>query len=109
MNKLGLYEIMRAQGADLVTSVERGLETAGGTPHYRELDHDVLNERIESLVEHFLRSMHGDPVPFVEFLREISETRIAEGFRLREVQTALTMLEQRASRIVAMSFCEPRS
>lgn len=98
-----LYEIMKKHEPALVEYVEKQLRSVH-TTHYGTMDAVLLHDRILNLVANFLESMRGDSKPFVQFVRDITQERISEGFHLRELQTAFTLLEQRAWQI-AVEHC----
>jgi hypothetical protein len=73
--------------------------TLAQAPHYEQIDPGLLHARCQRLLEAFLASAHGNPRPFVDYVREITEQRIAEGYDLAEIQQALSALERRAWRL----------
>ncbi|HVO10557.1 MAG TPA: hypothetical protein VMX54_07340 [Vicinamibacteria bacterium] len=78
-----------ALGRDLATAL-----FAHDAPHYREMPAEEVRARCDRLVAAFLEAVRGGgPEPFVRHLRGIVEQRVAEGFLLREVQQALSLLE----------------
>lgn len=86
-----------ALGAGLVSAL-----LAHDTPHYRETPRDELRARCDRLVAAFLDALRrGGPEPFVRHVRAIVQERLAEGFLLRELQQALSSLEEQVWPIVA--------
>ncbi len=74
-------------------------------PHYQAVDSTLLENRAAQLVEAFHASMHGDPAPFVAFVRKLSEARHQEGYYLAEMQTLLSVLEERLWNLVLEEAC----
>jgi hypothetical protein len=75
---------------------------AHDTPHYRDTPPDELRARCDRLVAAFLDALRRTgPEPFVGHVRGIVRERLEEGFALREVQQALSSLEEQAWPIVA--------
>ncbi len=67
---------------------------AHDAPHYREIPAEEVRARCQRLVGAFLEAVRsGGALPFVGHVRGIVEERVAEGFLLREVQQALSLLE----------------
>jgi hypothetical protein len=93
-----LFELVRAEAAELAEVLARELRTAG-TPHYLRAAPDVVRRRCHRLVKAFLESTRGHPAPFVKYVRQITDERIAEGYYLAEMQQALRLLEERVWRI----------
>lgn len=96
---------------DLLTARQDALDAAlaadllaHDAPHYRDTPRDELLGRCRRLVDAFLAALRsGGAGPFVGHVRSIVEARLAEGFSLREVQQALSTLEQQVWPIVATS------
>lgn len=84
----------------LTEAVSTGLRNADA-PHYASIDAGALDERCHRLVDAFLASMAGSPAVFVEYVRGMTVERIGEGYYLREIQLALSLLESRAWHFVA--------
>ena len=67
---------------------------AHDAPHYREIPAEIVLSRCRRLVDALLEAVRsGGAEPFVHHVRGIVEERVAEGFLLREVQQALSLLE----------------
>lgn len=94
-----LYELMRPHEDEIIEQVVQRLKNST-LPHYRDMDIQLLEDRVARLMEIFLVSIDDDPTTFVSYIRDIAEERIAEGFLLREVLCALNIFEERAWRIV---------
>ena len=100
---------MDATLLDLVTSRKDALGAglaasllAHDTPHYRETPPGELRARCDRLVAALVDSLRrAGPEPFVGHVRAIVRERLAEGFQLREVQQALSSLEEQVWPIVA--------
>ena len=85
--------------SELKAALFEGLHDAGRS-HYATIDAADLAHRCARLVDAFLASLDRDAGAFVDYVREITEERIAEGFHLPEIQRALSLLEARAWQIV---------
>ena len=90
-----LWTVLGAESCAIADHVRHGLQSEKA-PHYRGLSDGLLRLRCRRLVEAFVEATHGDPEPFVAYVRSIAAERIAEGMGLDEVQRALTLLEARA-------------
>jgi hypothetical protein len=95
---IALHDIVQSHEAELVETLTQRL-AAANAPHYRDLDPLILRLRCTRLIESFRSGLRGDPQPFVDFVRNMVQDRISEGFWLREVQLALTILEERAWKV----------
>lgn len=96
-----LLDLVASQKAGLVDGLVGAL-LAHDAPHYRETPGQELHERCERLVAAFVESVgRADPEPFVAHVRRIAGERVAEGFALREVQQALSSLEEQLWPLVA--------
>ncbi len=88
-----LVSLLDARAAELGGRIASQLARADA-PHYREIPAELVRERCLSLVAAFLEAVRGGGAePFVRHVRGIVEQRVAEGFLLREVQQALSLLE----------------
>jgi len=95
-----LLELL-APRADALAGELARLLLAQDMPHYKETPRAELDARCARLVSAFLDAVRqGGAEPFVRHVRAIVEERLAEGFALREVQEALSSLEQRVWPIV---------
>lgn len=83
----------------LSESVTARLSTSGAV-HYRTLDGDVLQGRVDKLIDTFLKSVQKKPAIFLSYIKEVTEERISEGFFLHEIQTALQILEEKSWKLV---------
>lgn len=84
------------------TDIEDGLVedlTRGPWEHYRAADVGVVRKRCADLVRALVESANGSPAALVEHVRLICDERVNEGFRLEELQHALSCLEARAWRV----------
>lgn len=91
--------LSREDASELTDALFEGLRGAARS-HYESLEAADLARRCWRLVEAFIAAMGAGPAVFVEYVRRITEERIAEGFHLAEIQQALSLLEARAWRIV---------
>lgn len=83
---------------------------AHDAPHYQDTPADELRARCDRLVAAFLESVgRGGPEPFAAYVRGIVGERIMEGFALREVQQALSSLEEQVWPIVAAGEGDTRA
>jgi hypothetical protein len=94
-----MLALSRTDSSELTDSVFNGLSRADA-PHYGSIDPGELRQRCRRLVDAFLTSMAGAPAVFVEYVRGITDERIGEGYHLREIQLALSLLESTAWRLV---------
>lgn len=91
-----------ASRADALGSGLAAALLAHDAPHYRDTPAAELRGRCDRLVGALVDSLRrGGAEPFEAHLRSIVEQRLAEGFRLREVQQALSWLEELLWPIVA--------
>lgn len=96
-----LLEILAARQSELAERLAAEL-LAHDAPHYREAPADELRARCDRLAAALVESVRrGGPEPFSAHVRGIVGERIAEGFALREVQQALSSLEEQVWPIVA--------
>lgn len=72
--------------------------------HYLDLEWDELHRRVQKLVAHFEIAMKEKPGSFGDYIEALAHERIAEGFFLNEVLTALRILEERCWRVAAESL-----
>ncbi len=86
---------LAASRADALGSRLAAALLAHDAPHYRDTPAAELRGRCDRLVAALVESLRrGGAEPFVGHVRSIVEQRLAEGFRLREVQQALSSLEE---------------
>ncbi len=86
---------LAASRADALGSRLAAALLAHDAPHYRDTPPAELRGRCDRLVAALVESLRrGGAEPFVGHVRSIVEQRLAEGFRLREVQQALSSLEE---------------
>ena len=95
-----MFPLSKQDAPALAEAVSTGLRNADA-PHYSSIDAGALDERCRRLVDAFLASMDGAPALFVEYVRGITGERIGEGYYLREIQLALSLLESRVWQLVA--------
>jgi len=86
-----LYHIIETEVARLSDVVADELK-ASANPHYRELDFDTLHQRSAALVAAFVEASMGQPERFAVYVRTIALHRSAQGYLLREIQQALSIL-----------------
>jgi hypothetical protein len=89
-----LGSLMAAARAELEESVAARLR-ATDMPHYRALGPDELRSRVAELVEAFVGGF-ADPEALGRHVRRLADERQHEGFRLEELQAAMSALEERA-------------
>lgn len=89
------HDVFHDQAGTLAAALERRLRESRA-PHYRAIEPELLRRRCASIAEAFVESLRGDPAPFVDYIRLMTEERISEGYYLEEVQEALSGLEERA-------------
>ncbi len=96
-----LTSLLEARAGALGRDLARAL-FAHDAPHYREMPAEEVRARCERLVGALLDAVRsGGAEPFVRHVRGIVEERVAEGFLLREVQQALSVLEAEVWPLVA--------
>ena len=89
-----LYRVVLNREAELVNEIHRQL-VQSTAQHYKDLEYEVLLRRIESLVAYFLMSLRKSPELFINYIAEIADERIAEGFSLAETLLAMRILEEK--------------
>jgi len=102
-----LHKLLLKHEEELVESIVAGLVASDST-RYREIDPAVLRERVAGLVGAFLESIVGAPESFVAFVHRLTEERLAEGYYLHEIQTALNVLDEQACAIALERSPEDR-
>ncbi|MBK8230715.1 MAG: hypothetical protein IT349_03440 [Candidatus Eisenbacteria bacterium] len=68
--------------------------------HYDQIDDAVLQQRTARLVGALVKALETGPEPFLVYVRQMAEARIHEGFFLEEMQTVLSLLEERLWNLV---------
>lgn len=94
-----LFDTVGERRHDLAVHLAHEIKQARH-PHYEAVELPLLEERASQLVDAFHQSMRGDPRPFVAYVRRLSEARHREGYYLEEMQTLLSMLEERVWNLV---------
>ncbi|OGQ91624.1 MAG: hypothetical protein A2289_04810 [Deltaproteobacteria bacterium RIFOXYA12_FULL_58_15] len=89
-----LFDLIRQHRHELIENLVNGLQQ-GGAPHYQKIARDLLTTRGTKLVAALEGAVGDSPDALVEHLRKIADERMAEGFDLSEIQTALTLLESK--------------
>lgn len=97
MKAEALGALLAAARSELEDGVAARLR-ATDTPHYRALGPDELRSRVAQLVEAFVGGF-SDPAALGRHVRRLADERQHEGFRLDELQAALSALEERAWRV----------
>lgn len=92
-------EVLSKNKAVLSETIIARLKTSGAV-HYQTMDGDVLQGRVDLLVDSFLKSMKKRPGVFITYLKQITEERIPEGIFLHEIQTVLQILEEKSWQLV---------
>lgn len=90
-----LHQVFVENEKDLVRDVMQQLKHST-SPHYTELEWDVLHQRVESLIAYFLVSLNETPDQFVKYIAGITEERIVENYSITECLSALRILEEKA-------------
>jgi len=90
-----LYRVFLENEAELVNDILSQLKHST-SPHYQEMEWDVLMRRVESLVAYFIIFLRETPDQFIEYVAKMGEERIAEGYCIAEVLMALRILEEKA-------------
>ena len=93
-----LHKLLAKQEESLVDSIIAGLDESDAV-HYRQVDPQLLRTQVARVVDAFLESLEGTPESFVDFVRRLNEERLAEGYYLHEIQTALNVLDEKACAI----------
>ena len=94
-----LHRVFVENEKDLVRDVMQQLKHST-SPHYTELEWDVLHQRVESLVAYFLVSLNETPDQFISYIGGIAEERIVENYSITECLSALRILEEKAWLII---------
>jgi hypothetical protein len=94
-----LRQILEPHRHELTDAVAGGLK-ASAAPHYQAVDPGLLFTRAARLVDAFVAA-DGAPAPFIGYIQQLSHERIAEGYYLNEIQTALNLLDEHAWGFVA--------
>jgi len=90
-----LHQVFVGNEKDLVRDVMQQLKHST-SPHYTELEWDVLHQRVESLVAYFLISLNETPEQFTNYIAGIAEERFVENYSITECLSALRILEEKA-------------
>lgn len=94
-----LHDYVGDQAAAIAEGLAKALKDASA-PHYQATDDSTLQGRTRRLVDAFVVALDDGPHCFVGYVRDMAEERIAEGFFLPEIQTVLSLLEQRVWHMV---------
>lgn len=94
-----LQNILREHRDDLIARVMERLRQPGH-PHYEQLGLERMQRRVASLVDAFIASLAENGELFVRHVEGIAEQRAEEGFFLAEMQSTLSVLEERAWELV---------
>jgi len=101
-----LYSLMIQHRTELASAVAQRL-MGSDVPHYRELGPSVVQDRSTRLVHALLESLANLPSSFVDYILLIAGERMGQGYFLKEMQVALSVLEERSWQIVVAGFrCE---
>lgn len=88
-------DVLLRNQIELSETVIARLNTSGAV-HYQSMDGHVLQGRVESLVDTFVKSVQRRPAVFMSYIEQVAEERISEGFFLHEIQVALQILEEKS-------------
>jgi hypothetical protein len=94
MSESKFYQAVRGQKEALVDALFKQLRRSSA-PHYKRIKSEVLRDRCQKLVDHFLRSLKGVTASFTGYIEQMTEERLTEGYFLQEMQLALNILEAR--------------
>lgn len=94
-----LHDYVADQAADLANELAEALRHTA-SPHYETIEEAKLHERTQRLVDAFVVALEHGPHSFVDYVRQMTEERISEGYYLTEIQTVLSLLEGRVWRMV---------
>jgi hypothetical protein len=94
-----INEVLLRNKAVLSETIIARLKTSGAV-HYQAMDRNILQSRIDNLVDTFLKAMNKRPGVFVTYLKQIAEDRISEGVFLHEIQVVMQILEEKSWRLV---------
>jgi hypothetical protein len=89
-----LYHLLLGDVEELADTIARDLKI-GVKPHYNEADMALLRVRCLKLVEEFVESLTGRPERFAAYVAKVATERITEGYHLREIQRALSVMHDR--------------
>lgn len=74
-----LHELLFVNSHEIVQKILDQLRLSSAlAPHYKQMDLDQLTGRVVLLVGTFVESIQKDALPFVTYIREITEERISE-------------------------------
>jgi hypothetical protein len=96
--RTGLQQILRENREALVETLTKRLRQSDA-PHYQQVSEGLLRGRVERLVDSYLEASAGQPRPFVDFIEQLTEERISEGYYLNEIQSMLSLLSREAWRL----------
>ena len=94
-----LHDLLRNHAGELSETVARRLRMSTA-PHYRIVNPQLLLARAERFIEAFLTSLAAAPATFTDFIGNIAEERISEGYHLHEIQFALNILQEKVWQLV---------
>lgn len=99
MSPTSLARIVEQNHAQLASALVDQL-THSRAPHYRAIGVDRLSRRSAELVRSLIAALQQGPAPFVQHMVTVTRERLREGVELRELQLALSRLEQQAWKVV---------
>jgi hypothetical protein len=88
-----LHEIVAAEERELAERLFHRLRRSGQV-HYERAADVLLRERCERILRELVGSLRDSPSRLRNYMLEIAAQRIAEGYRLKELLTALAFLEK---------------
>lgn len=94
-----LYELLAPEAASLAETLAHDLKVSLA-PHYEETDLRTLSKRCSRLVEALAAAARDEPDRFLDYMRHLAEERASAGYQLRELQRALSLLEERAWELI---------
>ncbi len=91
---MDLVELLRAKQTPIVQEASEILERAR-LPHYAEAGSDEGRTRLSRLYALMLQSLESrNLVPIMAYMEQVAAERFEAGYDLREVQTAINVLEE---------------
>jgi hypothetical protein len=81
--------------------------TRSTAARYRCLERRVLHRWTQDVVRALIESTDHDPAMLVSHIEQLAAERIAAGFRLEEIQLALTLLERSCWHLLVAHLAAP--
>ncbi|MDQ1425434.1 MAG: hypothetical protein QOD72_2932 [Acidimicrobiaceae bacterium] len=91
---MDVIEVLTSEGDAILSSAVLALERSH-LRHYTEAGPEATRERLGKLFALVVASItERDLVPMIDYANQIANDRFADGFDIREVQTAFNVLEE---------------